>query len=71
MNCFLDEDDVVEDFPSFDEAALIFRDNSWENSFQPSGYNLGYKLIPSVAQRNRPEAVEGGGIFFFRDQGKE
>ena len=71
MNCFLDENDFVEDFPSFDETSLIFRDNTRQNSFKPGGYNLGYNLVPCVAQRDWPESIEGVGTFFFRDQSKE
>ena len=67
MNCFLDENDVVEDFPSFDESSLIFRDIPGQNSFKPGGYNL----VPCVAQRDHPESIEGGGIFLFWDQSKE
>ena len=71
MYCFLDENDVVEDFPSFDESSLIFRDNPGQNSFKPGGYNLGYNLLTCIAQGDRPETVEGGGTFFFWDQSKE
>ena len=58
MNCFLDKNDVVEDFSSFDGSALIFRDYPGQHSFNPGDYNFGYQLVPSIAQRDRPEAIE-------------
>ena len=49
MNCFLNEDDVVEDFPSLDESSLILSDNSGQNSFYPGGNDFSDDLIASVA----------------------
>ena len=50
MDSFLDKDDVVKDFPSFDESPLVFWDDSRENSFQSGGNDLSYELVTSVAQ---------------------
>ena len=71
MDSFLDKDNVVKDFPSFDETPLIFRDDSREDSFQSGCNDLRYELITSIAQRDGPEPVEGGGSFLFWNQGKE
>ena len=71
MDCFLDENDVVENFPAFDESTLIFWNYPWLNSFQSGGYNLGDNLVPCVTQRDQPESIEGVGTFFFWDQSKE
>ena len=36
--------------------------------FESGGYNLGYNLVASVAQGDRPESIEGVGSFFLSDQ---
>ena len=49
MDSFLDEDDVVKDFPSLDEPSLILWDNSGQNSFYPGGNDFSDDLIADVA----------------------
>ena len=68
MNSFLDEDDVVQDFPSLDESTLIIRNNFGQNPFKSGGNDLGDDLIPCIAQGDRSEAVEVIGTFFLRYQ---
>ena len=49
MNGFLNKDNVIENFSSFDEAALVFQDDPRKDSFKPGGYYLGNKLVPGIA----------------------
>ena len=68
MDSFLDKDDIVQDFSTFDESSLVFWDDPRENSFQPRRDDLCYGLVTSIAQRDRPESLEGSGSFFFWNQ---
>ena len=45
----LNKDNIIKDFPPFDETSLIFRDNFRQNSFEPVSYDFGDYLVPSVA----------------------
>ena len=69
VDSFLDKDNIVQDFPTFDESSLVFWDDPGKNSFQPGSNDLCYKLVASVAQRDGLESLEAGGSFFFWDQG--
>ena len=69
MDSFLDKDDIVQDFSTFDEASLVFWDDPGENSFQPGSNDLCYELVASIAQRDGPESLEASGSFLFWNQG--
>jgi hypothetical protein len=50
MNGLLDQNDIIQDLPSFYETSLIFRDNSWEQILESVSYNFGDDLVACVAQ---------------------
>ena len=71
VNCFLDQNDVVNDMPSLNKSSLVLRDYRRVNLFDPIGNYFGNDFVPNVAKQNRYGSVKGSGPFLFRNQRKK
>ena len=71
VNCFLDQNDFVDNMPSLNEASLVLMDYRGENLLDPIGNYFGNNFVPNVAERNRPKYVKRSGPFFFGNQRKK
>ena len=68
MDHFLDQNNVVCNLPSLNEASLVFRDDGRQRFFNPIGDDLGDEFVADIAQRDGLESVKGGGPFLFGDE---
>lgn len=59
MNRFLNQNYVVSDMPSFDEATLILWDDCWHNIFEMVGDHFCDNFVTNVTQGDWVESVEG------------
>ena len=67
MNSFLNQKDVITNFPTGQKAALIWGDKGGDDFLEPQRQHFGEDLIGSVAKRNWAEFFNGGGVGLFGD----
>ena len=59
---FLNSDDIIRGSPIGHEAGLARAYDLFQEGFQPTGNDFGYKFILSVEKTNESKILKGGGI---------